>query len=147
MNKAITYEEDFHAWTTQSAALIREGRLSELDLEHIAEELESMGASERRELLNRLQILLMHLPKHQFRPERRGKSWKLTIIHQRTAIERLLKQSPSLKRLLDNRQEFQDVYHKAAREAVLETDLERELFPLECPYTVKEILDDEYWPD
>ena len=79
MNKAIAYEEDFHAWTTQSAALIRQGRLSELDLEHIAEELESMGASERRELLNRLQILLMHLLKHQFQPERRGKSFRMFI--------------------------------------------------------------------
>jgi hypothetical protein len=147
MNKAIAYEEDFHAWTAQSAALIRQGRLSELDLEHIAEELESMGASERRELLNRLHILLMHMLKHQFQPERRGKSWKLTIIHQRTAIGRLLKQSPSLKRLLNNPQELSDIYQKALREAMLETDLDREVFPLECPYTLEEIFDDEFWPE
>lgn len=147
MNKAIAYEEDFHAWTTQNAALIRQGRLGELDFEHIAEELESMGASERRELLNRLQILLMHLLKHQFQPERRGKSWKLTIVHQRTAIERLLKQSPSLKRLLEDPEEVQDTYQKAVREAVLETDLERHVFPLDCPYSVPEMLDDEFWPE
>ncbi|MDD5034519.1 MAG: DUF29 domain-containing protein [Methylococcaceae bacterium] len=147
MSKSVAYQEDFHAWIIQSAALIRQGRLSELDLEHIAEELESMGASERRELLNRLQILLMHLLKYQFQPERRGKSWKLTMIHQRTAIERLLKQSPSLKRLLEDQSEILDIYQKAVREAVLETDLGRENFPLECPYTIEEILNDEFWPE
>lgn len=147
MNRSSLYSQDFHAWATQSAELIRQGRLSELDLEHIAEELDSMGASERRELLNRLQILVMHLLKYQFQPERRGKSWKLTILHQRTAIERLLKQSPSLKRLLENPAELRDVYQKAVREAMLETDLDRSVFPLECPYRVEEILGDEFWPE
>ena len=147
MNKSTNYEQDFHAWTTQNVALIRQGRFAELDFEHIAEELDSMGASERRELLNRLQILLMHLLKFQFQPERRGKSWKLTIIHQRTAIERLLKQSPSLRRLLEDQEELLDVYQKAVREAVLETDLDRYIFPIECPYSVVEMLDDEFWPE
>ena len=147
MTKTSNYEQDFHAWTTQNADLIRQGRFAELDFEHIAEELDSMGASERRELLNRLQILLMHLLKYQFQPERRGKSWKLTIIHQRTAIERLLKQSPSLRRLVEDQEELLDVYQKAVREAVLETDLDRHIFPVESPYTVMEMLDDEFWPE
>jgi len=147
MNKAAAYNADFHAWATESAALIRQGRFAELDFNHIAEELESMGASERRELQNRLQILLMHLLKRQFQPERRGKSWKLTIIHQRTAIERLLKQSPSLRRLLEDQEELLDIYNKAVREAVLETDLERHVFPLDCPYSVDELLDDGFWSD
>lgn len=147
MNTTIPYHQDFHAWAIQSAALIRQGRLSELDLEHIAEELESMGASDRRELLNRLQILVMHLLKYQFQPERQGKSWKLTIVHQRTAIERLLKQSPSLKRLLDNPDEFSDVYRKAVREAALETDLDKSIFPVDSPYTLENVLSDEFWPD
>jgi hypothetical protein len=147
MTFPTSYDEDFHAWAIQSAALIRQGRLAELDLDHIAEELESMGASDRRELLNRLQILVMHLLKYQFQPERRSKSWKLTVVHQRTAIERLLKQSPSLKRLLENPEELQDVYRKAVREAVLETDLDRCVFPLECPYSVDDMLNDEFWPE
>lgn len=147
MNKAIAYDTDFHAWATESAALIRQGRIAELDFKHIAEELESMGASERWELLNRLQILLMHLLKWQFQPERRGKSWTLTVVHQRTAIERLLKQSPSLRRLLEAPEELLDIYQKAVREAVLETDLERHVFPLDCPYSVEELLDDGVWPD
>jgi len=147
MKKTAAYETDFHAWAIESACLVRQGRLAELDLNHIAEELESMGASERRELLNRLQILLMHLLKYQFQPERRGKSWKLTIIHQRTAIERLLKQSPSLRRLLEDQEELLDIYQKAVREAVLETDLDRYIFPVECPYSVMDMLDDGFWPE
>ena len=101
MNETVTYETDFHAWAIQNARLLREGKLTKLDTEHIAEELESMSASERRELLNRLQVLLSHLLKYQYQPERRSKSWLLTMSHQRTAIERLLEQSPSLKALLD----------------------------------------------
>ena len=98
MSEAIDYDRDFHAWVLQNAALLRQGKLDALDLEHIAEELESMGASERRELLHRLQILLLHLLKYQFQPERRGKSWRLTINHQRTAIERLLDKLAAFKK-------------------------------------------------
>lgn len=146
MNDNVTYEADFAAWALHSARLLREGKLSQLDIEHVAEELEGMGASERRELLNRLQVLLVHLLKYQFQPERRGKSWLLIMNHQRTAIERLLEQSPSLQRLLDpvtlNR-----VYEKAVRDAVIEADLDRHLFPVTCPYGRAEILDADWLPD
>ncbi|MBK1702860.1 DUF29 domain-containing protein, partial [Thiococcus pfennigii] len=84
MNERASHDTDFHAWAIQNARLLREGAFTELDVEKIAEELEAMGASERRELLNRLQVLLVHLLKHQYHPERRGKSWLLTINHQRT---------------------------------------------------------------
>lgn len=146
MIENTSYDADFHAWTLHNARLLRQGQLSDLDVEHIAEELESMGASERRELLNRLQVLMLHLLKHQFQPERRGKSWILTINHQRTAIERLLEQSPSLNRFLSPEQ-LAKVYVKAARDAVIETDLDRHLFPIDCPYQLEQILDDDWLPD
>lgn len=145
MTEAVTYEADFHAWAMSNARLLREGKLTELDAEHIAEELESMGAGERRELLNRLQVLLLHLLKYQYQPERRGKSWLLTINHQRTAIERLLEQSPSLRRLLDV-DNLTKVYLKAVRDAVIEADLERHLFPVVCPYRLEQILDEDWLP-
>ena len=116
MSETARYETDFHAWAVQNARLLREGKLTQLDAEHIAEELEGMSASERRELLNRLQVLLLHLLKYQYQPERRGKSWLLTISHQRTAIERLLEQSPSLTALLDAGA-LTKVYAKAVRDA------------------------------
>jgi hypothetical protein len=146
MSQTAIYETDFHAWAMHSAQLLREGKLTELDAGHIAEELEGMSASERRELLNRLQVLLVHLLKHQYQPERRSKSWLLTINHQRTAIERLLEQSPSLRALL-NTDALVKVYGKAVRDAVIETDLERHLFPVACPYRLEQLLDEDWLPE
>ncbi len=146
MSETVAYETDFHAWAVHNARLLREGKLTQLDAEHIAEELEGMSASERRELLNRPQVLLLHLLKYQYQPERRGKIWLLTINHQRTAIERLLEQSPSLTALLDAGA-LTKVYGKAVRDTVIETDLERHLFPVECPYRLEQILDEDWLPD
>jgi len=145
MTESASYETDFHAWAIHNAELLRQGRLSDIDLEHIAEELESMGASERRELLSRLQVLMLHLLKYQLQPDRRGKSRLLTINHQRTAIERLLEQSPSLERMLAN-DNLGKVYRKAVRDALIETDLERHVFPADCPYAIAEILDEDWLP-
>ena len=143
---SVVYEQDFHAWLQEQAALLKTGRLHELDVEHLVEEIESMGASERRELLSRLQVLILHLLKHQYQPARRSKSWLLTTTHQRTAIGRLLEQSPSLKRLLTPAV-IQSVYEKAIREALIETDLERYVFPIDCDYSLAQLLDDDYLPD
>jgi seryl-tRNA(Sec) selenium transferase len=143
---SVVYEQDFHAWLQEQAALLKAGRLHELDVEHLVEEIESMGASERRELLSRLQVLILHLLKHQYQPARRSKSWLLTITHQRTAIERLVEQSPSLKRLLTPAV-IQSVYEKAIREALIETDLERYVFPADCDYSLAQLLDDDYLPN
>ena len=140
------YDQDFHAWTLENANLLRNGQVNEIDVLHIAEELESMGARERREVLNRLQVLIMHLLKYQYQPARRSKSWLLTIIHQRTALERLLQQSPSLKTLL-NQENLQAVYRKAVKEAIIETDLESHWFPLDCPYHFEQLLNEEYFPE
>ncbi len=142
-----TYEQDFQAWALENAALLRQGRLADIDVLHIAEELESMGASERRELQSRMQVLLGHLLKYQYQPERRGKSWLLTIGHQRDAIDRLLKQSPSLRPLLDDVEEMADIYNKAVRDAVIETELDRHLFPVRCPYAIDQLLDGDFLPD
>ena len=141
------YEQDFQAWALENAALLRQGNLADIDVLHIAEELEGMGASERRELQSRLQVLVCHLLKYQYQPERRGKSWLLTIGHQRDAIDRLLKQSPNLRALLDNAEELGAIYAKAVRDTVIETELDRHLFPSRCPYTIDQLLDGDFLPD
>jgi hypothetical protein len=146
LDERPAYDTDFHAWTMLNARLLREGKLTQIDAEHVAEELESMGASERRELLSRLQVLLVHLLKHQYQPERRGKSWLLTIAHQRAAIELLLEQSPSL-RALSTGDQLNKIYAKAVRETMIETDLERYLFPVSCPYPLERILDEDWLPE
>jgi Domain of unknown function DUF29 len=81
------YERDFYAWANQQAALLRDGRLAEADIEKIAEEIESMGRSEKRELVSRLTILLQHLLKWHFQPGRRSVSWGPSIENTRLQLE------------------------------------------------------------
>ena len=87
---ATLYDTDFYAWANEQAALLRAGRLSEADIENIAEEIESMGRSERSELVNRLTVLLVHLLKWRYQPGLRGRSWRLTIEEQRDQLDRTI---------------------------------------------------------
>src|SRR3990172_2106222 len=91
------YDTDFYQWTFHNAELLRQGKLTEVDVQNIAEELESMGKSEKRELINRLAVLIMHLLKWQYQPEKRSHSWIETINEQRRQIILLLEDNPSLK--------------------------------------------------
>src|SRR2546427_6466427 len=86
------YEQDFFEWTIRNAALLRAGRFAEADREHIAEEIEDMGKSERGELGSRLEVLLLHLLKWKFQTGGRSRGWKATIRVQRYRLARLLKQ-------------------------------------------------------
>lgn len=94
------YEQDFFLWTQQMATALREGLLDQLDLENLAEEIESVGRSEKRELISRLRVLLIHLLKWQFQSERRSHSWQSTITEQRIQLELVLEDSPSFKGLV-----------------------------------------------
>ncbi len=76
MSHPTLYDHDFYAWSQEQAGLLRAGKLSEADIQHIAEEIESLGRSEKRELVSRLSILLMHLLKWQYQAPRRGRSWR-----------------------------------------------------------------------
>lgn len=139
------YETDFYAWANEQAALLRAGKLSAADIEHIAEEIESMGRSEKRELVNRLALLLMHLLKWQHQPERRGASWEGTVIVQRHALVRHLKDNPSLKAKLD--EAIEDAYSDAVPMAMGETNLPKSTFPAMCPWSWPEITDEAFWPE
>jgi hypothetical protein len=132
------YHHDFYTWTHEQAALLKEGRLDELDIEHLIEELEDMGTSRERELENRLGILLAHLLKWQYQPERRSRSWEATIKEQRRRIERVLRKNPGLKSYLD--EAFENAYGDARLIAVRETGLEENTFPEDCPWTLEQTL-------
>ena len=97
MNNSSIYNTDFYAWTLHTAKLLRQGKFKEIDVEHIAEEIHSIGGRERRELSNRLALLIMHLLKWQFQSVNGDNSWKYTIKEQRIQIKELLEDSPSLK--------------------------------------------------
>lgn len=140
-----TYETDFYLWTQQQAALLRQGQLTELDTAHLIDEIEDMGASNRRALGSYLELVLLHLLKWRFQPERRGNSWIESIGKGRNAIERLLEESPSLAPQLPLKVDAE--YRRARREATKETGLPLSTFPDQCPFTVEQVLDVEYWPD
>ncbi|MEZ4864398.1 MAG: DUF29 domain-containing protein [Caldilineaceae bacterium] len=139
------YEHDFYAWTQQQAQLLRDHAFTQLDIENLIEEIESMGRSERRQLSNRLELLLMHLLKWHYQPALRGRSWELTIQEQRRRIAKLLRTNPSLQLLLH--EILPDAYEDAAFSAMRETGLALETFPATCPYTVELVLDPQWLPD
>jgi hypothetical protein len=145
MNLQVEYDRDFYFWITKNVELLRSGQLAEVDLEHIAEELESMGKRELRQLRSRVQVLVMHLLKWKYQPDKQSKSWLTTIDHQRDEIEALLLDSPSLRGQLDNALDM--VYAKAKRDASRETDLPEEAFPEYCPFQLAEILDQGFFPE
>jgi len=138
------YDEDFALWSAEQAALIRAGKFDRVDLENIAEEIESLGTSERHEITNRLEVLLMHLLKWERQPEYRSRSWSSTIRGQREAILDLLEESPSLKPYPAT--QIAKRYPRAREKAAEETTIFLENFPESCPYSVEQILDPDFMP-
>ena len=138
------YDQDFYAWANEQAGLLRAGNLSAADIEHIAEEIESMGKTEKRELVSRLTVLLLHLLKWRYQPNLQGPSWRTTIVNQRFDIADHLDDNPSLKSLLA--EAMTRAYRKAIRDAGLETGLSDSTFPTTCPWTFEQIMDEAFWP-
>ncbi|MEA2732400.1 MAG: hypothetical protein QOF70_6875 [Acetobacteraceae bacterium] len=144
MSNQHLYDHDFCAWANEQAALLRDGRFSEADMAHIAEEIESMGKTEKRELVNRLTVLLLHLLRWQFQPALRGQSWRATIRVQRRDLEDHLADNPSLKAIL-----FQAIgraYGSAVIAAEAETGLLDSNFPSQCPWSFDQLMDPDFWP-
>lgn len=139
------YDTDFYAWANQQAALLRAGKLEAADIAHIAEEIESMGRTEKRELVSRLRVLLLHLLKWQFQPGLRSRSWRLSVAEQRRELLDHLADNPSLKAKL--REAIGSAYALALLAAERETGLERTTFPDQCPYSYDQMVDDGFWPD
>jgi hypothetical protein len=139
-----TYDTDFYAWANTQAELLRAGKLHQADIEHIAEEIESMGKGELRQLENRLAVLFAHLLKWRFQPTHRGRSWELTVKEQRRRLRRHLAQNPSLQHKLP--QAWEDAYGDAILEAARQTGLAEDAFPVQCPFTIAQVLDDAWWP-
>jgi len=142
---AELYEQDFYAWTQTTAALIRAGKWYDLDREALAEEVESLGKSQHRELGSRLDVLVMHLLKWRYQPSEHSGSWRSTIRTQRRELRRLLQQNPSLRPLIASI--IADGYGDARLEASDETGLPPTTFPQACPWTVEQILDADFWPE
>jgi predicted RNase H-like nuclease len=138
------YETDFHAWTQRQAELLRAEEFEQIDWHNLIEEIEDLGSSIRREVASRLQLIIMHLLKWQFQPALRSPSWEATIAVQRIDLQEALDKNPSLRaRLADF---VIDAYPYAVKKAMIETKLPRRTFPETCPYTVEQLLAEEFWP-
>jgi hypothetical protein len=135
---------DFYAWTQKTSQLLLDGNYHQVDMQMVVEEIKAMGASERRELINRLAVLIMHLLKWQYQSGLRSRSWKLTIVEQRQEIQELLEDSPSLNAKLCEK--FPLAYNKAILKTEKETNLPRKTFPQNCPYTLEQVLDEQFYP-
>jgi hypothetical protein len=142
----VSYESDIAAWANQQAWFIRNKKFDLLDLEHLAEEIEDVSKSEQRELANRMAVLLLHLLKWQYQPERQGKSWRLTIKEQRERIKRRLKKMPSLKSCLSDEDWWCDAWLDAKTDTEKETNIAFDTFPKNCPWTAEQILADDWFP-
>ena len=141
-----TYRTDFYAWTQEQVALLAAEEWEKLDIANIKEEIDSLGKRDKKEVTSRLKVLLMHLLKWKYQPQMNtGPSWHSTIRTQREEIEDELEYSPSLRRevpaLIDK------AYPRARRDAADEIGLALTTFPMDCPWTVEEILDENWLPE
>ena len=138
MSNSTLYDSDFYGWAFQQASLLRSGAYAEADIANIVEELETMGRSERRELINRLAVLLTQLLKWDAQPALRGTGWRLTIREQRRQVARVLADNPSL------RPQFGELLSDAFGDALLaaqrETGLLESAFPPMCPWPAEQVL-------
>lgn len=139
------YEEDFYLWIETTAKQLKDGNFSEIDLENLIEEIESMGRSEKRALKSNLLVLLMHLLKYKYQPEKRSNSWLSTIFEHRRRLKEDLTESPSLKKYLS--ETFNECYQDARKQAALETGLSLDTFPVDSPFTTEESLNQDYLPE
>ena len=139
------YDRDFSAWSESQARSLRKRNVSDLDWDNLAEEIETLGRSERSEIRSRLVVLLLHLLKWQYQPAKRKPGWKASIVEARDQLGRQLKENPSLKSypasVLDKS------YEIARLRAADETELAVESFPEQCPYLVERILDEGFYPE
>lgn len=144
IRQRASYDQDFARWSLEQAALIRQGRFDEVDVENVAEEIESLARSDRKEIRKRQEVLLRHLLKWEFQPGKRKAGWRSTIFEQRQQLKLLIKESPSLKSYPASQVPW--CYGLARMKAAGESGLPESAFPSECPYTARQILDDRFLP-
>ncbi len=133
------YETDFYGWTVEQAKLLTLGNLDGLDLVNLVEEIESLGKQKQQELSNRLGVLIGHLLKWQYQPQKRSRSWQVTIQLQREEIQDLLADNPSLKSYLDKA--LSKGFRLGLALILAETSIKKSILPHEFPYSFEQLLD------
>jgi hypothetical protein len=139
------YDTDFYAWAAQQAAALRAKDWAALDVEHLAEEVEDLRKTERRAVRSQLRLILSHLLKWVYEPQRRTDSWRGTIANGRVLVQEDLEDLPSLAHELPDLWAW--AYPRARRDAAQETGLALATFPEVCPWPVEQVLDADFWPE
>lgn len=142
---ATKYEMDVVAWANEQAKLIRAGEFDSLDLAHIADEIEDVGKSEKRELASCMAVLLVHLLRWNCQLERRCRSWSQIINDQRIVLDYQLDENPSLRTSLSDERWLKMVWAKATSQARQETNLD--CLPESCPWKMVDVLTHEWLPE
>ena len=144
---AVSYESDVVAWAQEQVVLLRTGRLDQIDLKHIAQEIEDVGKSEQRELASRMAVLLAHLLKWQHQPSRRSKIWQHTIATQRKEVSYVLAEAPSLRVKFNDAAWIDIVWAKAKGIAESDTGLDIETFAQVLPWSATDVLNEGWLPE
>ncbi|MDZ8185239.1 MAG: DUF29 domain-containing protein [Nostoc sp. ChiSLP02] len=139
------YEQDFYLWIQTTAELLKQKNFTQLDLENLIEEIETMGRSEKKALRSNLEVVLMHLLKYQYQPEKRPGSWQATIREHRKRLREALEESPSLKPYFD--EVLGQCYDHARLLAADETELVVATFPEQSPFTSEQVLEPNFLPE
>jgi hypothetical protein len=142
-----SYDQDVILWSEEQARLLRARRFSELDIEHLADEIEDVGKSEKRELASRMAVLLAHLLKWSRQPDNQTNSWRSTIVLQRKRIALAIKETPSLRAVMRDRDWQEAVWLDALAQACRETGLAEESLPEACPWPLDQAADADFWPE
>ncbi len=138
------YDEDFCLWLETTAELLKNRQIENLDYDNLIEEIEAMGRSEKHSLDSNLVVVLMHLLKYKYQPQKRSRSWLSSIFEHRRRLIKAFKTSPSLKRYYQ--EVFDECYQYAVKQASIETGLSLKSFPNMSPFTTEETLDFYFLP-
>ena len=144
-NQTNLYDRDYALWLEAQVQALKDGNLKAIDLGNLIEEIEDMGRSQKDAVDSNLVVVLLHLLKYKYQPEKRSNSWKASIREHRRRLRKSFKASPSLKRYCEIG--FQENYQDARAGAADETGLALDTFPSESPFTLDEALDADYLPD
>ena len=143
-NATALYDLDFFLWTQEQAALLEAGDVGRLDIDNLVEEIRSMGNRDKNAVFSNMRIVLLHLLKVEFQPNKQTRSWLGSIVEHRQRLADDFRSSPSLKR--HARLELDSCYSSALLRATIETELPLDSFPKSCPYTFQQALDSAFFP-
>jgi len=143
MNKTL-YDQDYYLWLEHTTQLLKQGKFSGVDIPNLIDEIEGLAQNQKQALKSNLRIVLIHLLKYQYQPEKITNSWVNSINEHRDRIYDIFDDSPSLKEYL--RDEFTKIYARARKRASRETQKSLDVFPTESPFTIEQVLDEDFFP-